>query len=419
MSDGYFAKRLSTEGLYGTTPGATVVEKKVVNYSRYRAGANNPKWKVDIANGVNASTPLSGYEQEVTFFPLDATVGYSYRPTPTGAFTDYVTRVKGAIQYQAPWPLDPHSGTGRIDEATAQATKRLYRMLRRVRSQFAGGIVAGEAHKTLDLVVRPARTLAFGLREYHRAARKLRRLVKSPKDLSKALADLYLEATFGWQPLLSDIADGAKALQRLSEKSRKVKFRVYAEMVGNPTLSTLSWNQNNAIIVRNREVVRTDSVIYYGAFKDSVLKTLAEDRLQRVIDLSGFSLRDVLPTLWELLPWSFLVDYFTNIGDLIEAFVTDTSMVGWLNKVVVSKSVQTSQFDLDRAATMAIFALPYSKFNYASSSTGTTICSYRSMSRQKVIDVPTMSFSLESPGLWSRKALNMVALARSVSRRFR
>jgi hypothetical protein len=38
---------------------------------------------------------------------------------------------------------------------------------------------------------------------------------------------------------------------------------------------------------------------------------------------------DWLPTAWDLLPWSWVADYFTNIGDIIQALSFPTSNLVW------------------------------------------------------------------------------------------
>ena len=43
----------------------------------------------------------------------------------------------------------------------------------------------------------------------------------------------------------------------------------------------------------------------------------------------GSSTRDFLPTVWELIPYSFVVDYFTNIGNMIDSLSIIESDIGW------------------------------------------------------------------------------------------
>lgn len=76
------------------------------------------------------------------------------------------------------------------------------------------------------------------------------------------------------------------------------------------------------------------------------------------LDLFGFSAKEFVPTLWELLPWSFLVDYFTNVGDILDAnvlvgrklafadhvFVCDVAYHGYLATSTTLTDYQTNGF---------------------------------------------------------------------------
>jgi hypothetical protein len=62
-------------------------------------------------------------------------------------------------------------------------------------------------------------------------------------------------------------------------------------------------------------------------------------------DLFGFNPQNFIPAAWELLPWSFLADYFTNIGDILTASIVSTKHLAYTNRteIVISKSLEVTR----------------------------------------------------------------------------
>jgi len=150
------------------------------------------------------------------------------------------------------------------------------------------------------------------------------------------VGDLWLEQAFGWRPLMMDIEDAIKAYNALFLKDRVVKVSV-----GATDYSNHPWYPRMERILRQycssgvhptysteiRDVQLTSITRIRGAVVAKA-KTTAQGRLQSF----GFTPEEFVPTAWELLPWSFLADYFANIGDILSAFVTDTSSIAWTSK---------------------------------------------------------------------------------------
>jgi hypothetical protein len=120
----------------------------------------------------------------------------------------------------------------------------------------------------------------------------------------------------------------------------------------------------------------------------------------------GLSPEEFVPTVWELLPWSFLVDYFTNIGDILEAGATDTSTVAWIEQATIRSRILEANMD-ENVDFMRSLLGP--ELLFLDSSYGELTYRVRSVSRvaAPVLNVP--SFALEVPGS-EMKELNMLAL---------
>jgi hypothetical protein len=50
----------------------------------------------------------------------------------------------------------------------------------------------------------------------------------------------------------------------------------------------------------------------------------------------GFTLSEFVPTVWELIPYSFLVDYFTNFGEVVSAVSYPRSNFRWIMKWTIT-----------------------------------------------------------------------------------
>jgi hypothetical protein len=271
------------------------------------------------------------------------------------------------LSLNLPGPVNAHYTTVSYVNACAEAKRIVHKRLTARRRQFMGSVAAAELGKTLQMVVRPAKSLRGQIAAASRRVPKLMKALKrsgaSRQSKAKALADTYLELTFGWQPLLADTRDGALALARLASRDalERQQFRAYGSQE-TPLPSTFGnfyqvGYDANSIAVWNREW-RTKTkaeCIIYGRFQTRLQdSSYAKSTSLRLAELCGFTLADFLPSAWEAMPWSFLVDYFTNVGDVIEAFSNNIGEIGWAAEVHIQESQEDFIAILDEAATKQV-----------------------------------------------------------------
>jgi hypothetical protein len=84
------------------------------------------------------------------------------------------------------------------------------------------------------------------------------------------------------------------------------------------------------------ERVQDNLVLHQGAtLSDSRYRRTQKDELviragltgqfdAGVLESFGFRLSDVPSSVWEIVPWSFIVDWFVNVGDYIQALSVDS-----------------------------------------------------------------------------------------------
>jgi hypothetical protein len=133
---------------------------------------------------------------------------------------------------------------------------------------------------------------------------------------------------------------------------------------------------------------------------------------ERIVELSGFDLKAFIPTVWEVIPYSFLVDYFVNIGDMLEAATTDTSIVKRLSKVVIEEWVLETSFapNLDETAKEIATRFGIVMQLQQAGLPGSITVKTRKVTRTPLVNVPILTPRFEVPNLFSKHSLNIGAL---------
>lgn len=320
---------------WNTPPSATYYSENV--YEREVTKGNNySDWKQRISRGENATTHMFYKKQWMEANSAGSLTGQVYCNTKPskGWQTEIISGQLEAVARFDP----PDIQTLVVDSKTEQeAWINFLKNARRAQTAFAGGTFVAELKDTIRMIRNPALGIRTALDGWSRSARSYVRghHHKSDRWLRRGLAQSWLEWSFGIAPLISDVQSGYRALNRLS---RAHNFQ-FIEGKGTRSVKLLAdqrWTWQSpltAIVYWRGDYPKEYNVRYFGTVKIQV-----SSRTSRAIEESGFRIRDFAPAVWEAIPYSFLVDYFSNIGDLVEMASYPLTDLNWISKSVRVKA---------------------------------------------------------------------------------
>lgn len=166
----------------------------------------------------------------------------------------------------------------------------------------------------------------FELREFPRMLKGLGDVL-SGRSKARDVPGGYLSYNFGWAPLLSDLGsllDFAKSLAKTrnaltnAANGGRVSHKLGDKSsTGLPT--TYSYSHSNGTYIlsaTNSSKVKGWCTARVHLIEPLPLSVYDQELLIFETTL-GLNLRPAM--IWDAIPWTWLIDYFTNIGDLMEA----------------------------------------------------------------------------------------------------
>jgi hypothetical protein len=143
-----------------------------------------------------------------------------------------------------------------------------------------------------------------------------------------AVSDTWLEYQFGWQPLVSDIGNAVLAGLRLSRRlTPRKRVNAYESVTTSTTPTTFSRAFGGTTVDWEYFTSSVHKVQFYGAVKIEV-----DQPALGVTQEWGLRTSDWAPALWEIIPYSFLIDYFSNVGDVVEVLSFPKSDIAWVSR---------------------------------------------------------------------------------------
>jgi len=296
-------------------------------------GVYNPYWRYQVRYGNNATTPASGVE-------VDYNIPYWYlRSKFWNGLSGASSTVKDNEVFGRFPPASFTSGSAPAalkSDVQNRVIRRFIEKVNQVRGSVESGQDFGEYHQAVGSFMRPVDRARNYVLSYFPAVKKLRTSIRGTKDLATALAHTYLEWTYGWNPLVQDIAQAYVELSNAGFDRTPIQASAHGDYVsaGFNTQDRFPLGSDINLLVNYRKTSRY-SLRYKG-----MVKTGRVNGKLPVLQSLQLTPEFWAPTAWDLLPYSFIADYFANIGDIISAASFCFSNVAWGNVSEVDYTIR-------------------------------------------------------------------------------
>lgn len=214
-------------------------------------------------------------------------------------------------------------------DRSAVHARAVMKVITRIRNQKVDlGVAMGEHKRTVSMVAKNATRIAgallalkrgdfaaaanqFGTGLPTRARRRFDRDFVN-RNRPRAIGSAWLELQYGWKPLLNDIYGSC---QQLAEQPRKV----YQQCSGDASYTSA--------ISGTYDVSANSKTVEFGTHKysEKIIVRFATSNTA-VQDMGRLGLLNPLTIAWELMPYSFVIDWFLPIGNWLASFNYDAGL---------------------------------------------------------------------------------------------
>lgn len=303
---------------------------KLTNYSkkRVRSWINTPNFGALPKD----QKPVNRYDDLIRNYSQSNYAAYDIRlsdglktyQVPEGPyFTGYgLDTVEGQFLTNSGLPLN-------IDVANNENASMLKALGKVADAKVNVAVAYAEASKTSDLILGTARRIDRAYRAFRKGnLRQVARLLDlTPKTVHKT----WLEYKYGWTPLLMDVKGAAEFFAQ-QHVGRPARFIVQArESRERRTSWTTYFSPNGGGALA--PMYHT-----YGYECSARTKLWCEITNPHYSQLQQIGLTNPALIAWELVPFSFVFDWFISVGDWLTGLTA-------LNGVTVRRVMQDSWFD--------------------------------------------------------------------------
>lgn len=189
---------------------------------------------------------------------------------------------------------------------------------------FNLAVFAAQGNQTVSMAVNALTSIGGAISDLKRGRfeNAARRFGVSPRPSKLSHRDIsgrWLELQYGWLPLLSDVHEASKAYESLTSPPR-----ISRRSVSLTSVSEMDCSNNPSLYHCKGPLKESVRLIYEATEELSVPRTLG--------------LTDPLSVAWELIPYSFVADWFIPIGSYLENLNTIPSLSGRFLTTITRRS---------------------------------------------------------------------------------
>jgi len=334
-------------------------------------GSSVKDWRNRLAHGRDASTPYSRTSRKVRVLSSGNWKTYAqWRQNSVSQWWPYSTSGNGHVTFNSVAP--DISVPSSVEN---KARSKFVSAMRDTRQAMDGTTFLAEIHKTLHQMRHPLSSLRSGISDYLTLANKrglaalttgtLRRgnglasrsnrrqsgsrNTVRRRALMDALTGTYLEWKFGVQPTLLDLQDANRALLRQSgHLLTRTEIHGRAE-----------WNQQipDSAVYEDSNWVLSGLLVPLGPTSNGRITARRKVEIKGKVSFTacvgypehepslsrefGFTPENFIPSLWELFPWSWALDYALNVDDYLSAYTASYADILWVNRAVTTLVTET------------------------------------------------------------------------------
>jgi len=201
-------------------------------------------------------------------------------------------------------------------------------------------VTYAEAHKTSDLILSTAKRIDRAYRAFRRG--NLREVANILNITPKKVHKTWLEYKYGWLPLLMDVKGAAEFFAQ-QHVIRKPRFVVVAtEKVAKTFFDVIPyppWGDTSYSASFNE---------FYTGSLEAKVKVWCELTSPHLSEMQQLGLTNPALVAWELVPYSFVFDWFIQVGDWLTGL---TALQGVTVRRAMYSYVQTEAYSRSQPQT--------------------------------------------------------------------